>query len=75
MNDNKPLLITLVAVLVAIVALVGYFIVNSSTEPEPVAQRIEIPAPSIAPEPEVVESVAPESVPEIVTAPAPEGPQ
>ena len=75
MNDNKPLLITLVVVLVAIVALVGYFIVNSSTEPERVAQRIEIPKPPIEPEPEVVESVATEPVPEIVTAPVPEVPQ
>ncbi|MEK9871028.1 MAG: DUF3014 domain-containing protein [Gammaproteobacteria bacterium] len=77
MNDNKPLLITLLVVLVAIVALVSYFIVNSSTEPEPerVAQRIEIPKPPIEPEPEVVESVATEPVPEIVTAPVPEVPQ
>lgn len=75
MKDNKPLLITLVVVLVAIAALIGYFVMSSSSEPEPVAEVIEIPAPPPALEPEVVEPVIAEPEPEPVAELEPEEPE
>jgi len=75
LKDNKPILITLVVVLVAIAALIGYFVTNSSTAPEPVAEVIEIPAPLPAPEPEIVEPVVVDPEPEPVLALEPEAPE
>lgn len=61
MSDNKPIIITLVVVLAAIIGVVVYFV--SSTEPESTAvEEIAIPAP--APEPEPVPDPEPEPEPE-----------
>lgn len=61
MSDNKPIIITLVVVLAAIIGVVVYFV--SSTEPESTAvEEIAIPAP--APEPEPVPDPEPEPAPE-----------
>jgi hypothetical protein len=60
-SDNKPIIITLVVVLAAIIGVVVYFV--SSTEPESTAvEEIAIPAP--APEPEPVPDPEPEPEPE-----------
>ena len=51
MSDNKPIIITLVIVVAAIVGVIAYFV--TSTEPEPTTvQEIAIPAPPPEPEPE-----------------------
>lgn len=69
-SDNKPIVITLVVVLIAIIGMIGYFLV--SMDPEPVVtEQIAIPeviTPTVveAPEPE------PEPEPAIVIEPVPE---
>lgn len=61
MSDNKPIIITLVVVLAAIIGVVVYFV--SSTEPESTAvEEIAIPAPASEPEP--VPDPEPEPAPE-----------
>ena len=61
-RDNKPIVIMLVIVLVAIVGVIAYFVTN--TEPEPkVVEKIEIP--------KVVEPVLPKPVPDPEPEPEP----
>lgn len=71
-SDNKPIVITLVVVLIVIIGMIGYFLISSDPEPV-VTEQIAIPeviAPTIveAPEPEP----EPEPEPAIVVEPEPE---
>ncbi|MBO6555660.1 MAG: DUF3014 domain-containing protein [Pseudomonadales bacterium] len=59
MPDNKPIIITLVIVVAAIIGVIVYFV--TSTEPEPTAvQEIAIPAPPAVPDPEPEPEAEPE---------------
>lgn len=73
MSDNKPIIITLVVVLAAIIGVVVYFV--SSTEPESTAvEEIAIPAPASEPEPvpDPEPEPAPEPEPVVELPPEPE---
>ena len=54
-RDSRPIVIMFIIVLVAIVGVVGYFVMTSTPEP-PVVEKIEIPG--------IVEAVIPVSLPE-----------
>ncbi|MBO6701506.1 MAG: DUF3014 domain-containing protein [Pseudomonadales bacterium] len=59
MPDNKPIIITLVIVVAAIIGVIVYFV--TSTEPEPTAvQEIAIPVPPAVPDPEPEPEAEPE---------------
>lgn len=72
LSDNKPIIITLMVVLLAIVALVGYFVLSSDPEPLEVTETIAIPEPEpvveepapVEPEPEPVIEVVEDEPPE-----------
>ncbi len=71
-SENKPIIITLVVVLVAIAALVGYFITSSEPEPPTVTETVAIPEPPPVVEEPVVEEPEPEPVIEPVIEEEPE---
>ena len=62
-RDSRPIVIMFIIVLVAIVGVVGYFVMTSTPEP-PVVEKIEIPG--------IVEAVIPVSLPEPEPEPEPE---
>jgi hypothetical protein len=76
LSGNKPIVLTFVVVLVAIAAVVGYFLMNDKNKPVAtesiklpavvVATRIEetLPEPVALPEPGIVVDPAPREVPE-----------
>ena len=62
LSENKPIIITFVVVLLAIAALVTYFIMSAEPEPPAVTQPIAIPEPPPVIEEPVVEEPEPEVV-------------